>query len=374
MRYRTVIKITDGVQPSQLQQAAPADYWDTVDLKALAAGGLVNEDVMQKIWDISRIPLPFTDRIGSDTAKNSYTEWTEDTLAAPDTTNAVVSGADASGNDASGGSRVGNHCQNSVKVLAVTERSRNTDQIGRADELAYQLMMRQQELRRDVEAIAVSNQASVEDDNDTTPGKAGGFSAWLDSNTDSGTSGSDGGFNTTTKVVDAPTVGESRVLSMATLDNVIESAYINNGDISVLMSTAPLIRRLNTFLFGSDGQNRVARPTANVTGEGKGVAQVAQGYVSVMITHFGTSLELVPNRLQQTYNSGDTAPVPVVDVLLIDPMRVALAFLKGYSSKPLAKLGLSDRQELSVDWTVKCYVEKAHGVVRDILPAGTVTT
>jgi len=30
------------------------------DLKAVAAGGLIREDVMNKIWDISKIPLPFT--------------------------------------------------------------------------------------------------------------------------------------------------------------------------------------------------------------------------------------------------------------------------------------------------------------------------
>lgn len=354
--------------------AAPADYWDTADLKALDAGGLVNEDVMQKIWDISRIPLPFTDMIGSDTCKNSYTEWTEDSLADPDTTNAVVSGADASGNDAAGGSRVGNHCQNSEKVLEITERARSTDNIGRSDEMAYQLMMRQQELRRDVEAIALTNQASVEDDNDTTAGKTGGFSAWLDSNTDSGSGGSDGGFNTSTKVVDAPTPGDSRVLSFATLDDVIESAYLNNGDISVLMTVPQLVRRINTFLFSSDGQNRIARPTANVTGTGGGAMQTAQGYINVMVTHFGTTLTIVPNRLQQLYNSGDSTPVEVADLFLIDPARVALAYLKGYSSKPIAKLGLADRQQLSVDWTVKCYVEKAHGVVRDLNPTGTVTT
>jgi hypothetical protein len=350
--------------------AAPADYWDTVDLKALAAGGLVNEDVMQKIWDISRIPLPFSDRVGTDSAKNSFTEWTEDALKAPDTDNAVVSGSDSSGNDAAGGKRVGNHCQNSVKNLQVTERAQSTDNIGRADELAYQIMMRQQELRRDVEAIAITHQASVADNNDNVAGRAGGFSAWLESNTDNGAGGSDGGFNTTTRVVDAPTPGDRRALTLLMVDNLVESAYLNNGDPSVLMSVPQVIRRLNDFLFTSD---RIAKPTANVSGSGSGVNQTAQGYISVFVTHFGTSLTLVPNRLQQVYDSGDTVPVDAADVFLIDPGRVALAYLKGYQTKPLGKLGLSERSQISVDWTVKCYVEKAHGVIRDINPTAAVT-
>ena len=47
---------------------------DSADLKAVAYKGLIREDVMQKIWDISKIPLPLQDRIGNDAAKNSYKE------------------------------------------------------------------------------------------------------------------------------------------------------------------------------------------------------------------------------------------------------------------------------------------------------------
>ncbi len=148
---------------------------DSADLKGVLRGGLIREDVMDKIWDISKIPLPFTDMIGSSgKVKNEYKEWTTDELAAPDTTNAVVDGSDASGNDTKTGARVGNHCQISDKVVRVSYRADASDTIGRAKELAYQLMRRQQELRRDVEAIALLNQASVADDGDTVAGKVGG--------------------------------------------------------------------------------------------------------------------------------------------------------------------------------------------------------
>ena len=80
---------------------AASDYWDSQDLKAVAAGGLVSEDVMARIFDISDFPLPFTDLVGSDSHDNAYCEWTQDSLAAPDVTNAVVSGADAGTGDTS---------------------------------------------------------------------------------------------------------------------------------------------------------------------------------------------------------------------------------------------------------------------------------
>jgi hypothetical protein len=64
---------------------------------------------MNRIFDISRIPLPFTDMVGTDSHTNEYAEWTLDVLATPDVTNAVVDGSDASGNNTAIGNRVGNH-------------------------------------------------------------------------------------------------------------------------------------------------------------------------------------------------------------------------------------------------------------------------
>ena len=68
---------------------------DSFDLKSIAKGGVINEDVMQKIFDISKIPLPFTDLVGSSTHKNERFDWVVDELRAPDVTNARVDGSDA---------------------------------------------------------------------------------------------------------------------------------------------------------------------------------------------------------------------------------------------------------------------------------------
>ena len=126
---------------------------DSADLKGVLVNGLINEDVMNKIWDISKIPLPFTDMIGSGSAGNEYKEWTQDTLAAPDPTNAVVDGSDATGDDTQTGARVGNHHQISDKVVRVSYRADASDTIGRSRELSYQITRRQQELRRDSQCL-----------------------------------------------------------------------------------------------------------------------------------------------------------------------------------------------------------------------------
>ncbi len=350
--------------------ANPADEWSSADLKAQTFGGLINEDVMAKIWDISRIPLPFSDLVMTDTHTNSFAEWTLDSLAAVDLTNAIVDGADATGNQAKGGTRVGNHAQISDKVVSVTKRAQNSDTIGRANELSYQLMNRQQELLRDVEAISLAPQASVADNGDGTAGKVGSFGAWLITNDSNGTGGSATGFNTSTGLVAIPVASQTYALTYTLISDAVEAAYSAGGNITALMTTAPLVRRLNAFLFTSSAP--IATPTANVEGVLPGVDGAAQGYINVLITDFGTSLKILPNRLQQVYDSTDGTPVDVVDVFLIDPSKVAISKMNGVQVDPLAKLGLADKRQMHTDWTIKVYSEAAHAVIRGVGPTTTV--
>ena len=333
---------------------------DSADLKAAAYRGLINDDVMQKIWDISKVPLPFTDRVGTDTCKNAYKEWTQDSLAAPNLSNAVIDGADTTAtNNTAVGARVGNHCQISVKVVQVSTRAQNSDVIGRSDELAYQVMRRQQELRRDVEAIALSHQASIADDGNAVAGKAGGFGAWLTTSTNRGATGANGGFSA--GIVAAPAVGAKRALSETTVRNIAQSIYEQGGDPTVMMSGPSVIRRFSEYLFTSSA--RVATLTSD---QGKSSEKAtAIGAVNVFVSDFGT-LELVDNRLQQLYAADDGN---CYNVYIFTPAYVSLGYLHGYRVEPLAKTGLADKRQMAVDWTLIVGTEKAHGLIADIDPA-----
>lgn len=350
--------------------AAPADYLDAKDLKDALSGGLIREDVLDEIYDISDIPTELLDRIGTDSHNNPYAEWTEDVLAAPDIANKRVSGSDNPGsNNAAVGTRKGNHAQISTKKVEITERMANTSAIGRSDEMGYQTARRAQELRRDQEAIILGRQASVADDNNTTPGQSAGLAAWLVTNDSHGTGGSASGFNTTTKVVATPTPGQARDLTWEMIATQIENCYILGAQPTLLMSVPQVTKRLARYLFTT---SFAATPTANVSGS-TAVSQVSQGYIDVIRTDFGFTMNIVPNRLQQTYSSGDDPVEPVADVFGIDPRYIKLSLLYGVKVEPLAKLGLSVRKLLSTDWMLKVLVEKAHFVVRDITPTATVT-
>lgn len=361
------------------EEAAPllaltSTYWSSADLKALAAGGLINEDVMQRIIDISHIPRPFMDRVGvGPPADNAYTEWTQDALGSIDLTNKLVDGADATGNQAAGGSRVGNHCQQSDKVVQVTYRANASDVIGRSNELAYQLMMRSDELMNDLEGIATHVQASVADDGNTTAGMSASFASWVITNDDFGAGGAATGFNTSTKVVAAPTPSTARrALSIATLKSMMESAYLQNGNVSVMMTRPELVRRFANYIFANPTTFAVATPTANIAGDSNGkIGQVMQGFILAIVTEFGDVVEIVPNRHMQTHNDGSAAAC--VDVLGIDTAQVEYTYLIAPRADPLAKLGTAERRQLLVDWSLRVLQEKAHYVIRDINHTTAVT-
>lgn len=350
--------------------AAPADYLDANDLKNVLAGGMVKEEVQQKIFDCSEIPTPFLDMVREGACSNSYTEWTEDELENPDIANAAVSGADADAlaTDAGNLARRGNHTQICVKTVKVTERAGNVATHSIGDTMAYKTMRKMQALRRDVEAIAVGRQASVQDDNNVTAGKSAGLGAWIVTNDSHGAGGSATGFNTGTKLVAAPVVGARRALTWVLLSDQIEAVYVKGGNPTVVMSNAGLCKRLARFLFTTA---YAATPTANVNGSGEGVTQTSQGYIDTFRTDFGFTMKIVPNRLQQTYN--DSGAAAAVDVYGLDLDYLEVGYLHTYKVDPLAKLGLSNRRLLSVDWTLRVNLERGLFDVRDINPTADVT-
>ncbi len=335
---------------------------DSADLKGVLVGGLIREDVMNKIWDISRIPLPFTDMIGTGSAKNEYKEWTTDELAAPDVTNAVIDGSDATGNNTAVGARVGNHHQISDKVVRVSYRADASDTIGRAKELSYQLMRRQQELRRDVEAISLENQASVADTG-TVAGKVGGFPSWIVTNYTPRTGAAVGGFDNGgggTTVTTAFTEADAEAaLTESEVRDMVELVYNEGGNVTKMMTIPGLVRKFSEYLFTSS-----ARVATLMSDQGKSRDKAAAlGSVNVFVTDFGT-LDMVPNRLQQKQQTQATDDSCIV--FYIDPEYVSLCYLKGYRTDTLAKTGLAENRQMSVDWTLIVNTEKAHAMSTDI--------
>jgi len=321
---------------------------DGYDLKGIETGGFINEDVMQRIWDVSKIPLPFTDMVGSNRHKNSYFEWVKDKLREPNVANAEVDGADASNFVAETGERVGNHSQISVECIATSHRADASDTIGYAKQLAYELTKGQQNVRRDVEAIALYNQAS-DPGTSTAPGKTGGLPSWIETTVMNGTAG---GYSHSTGKTVAATPSSGEALSFQDVKDAVMGVYKQGAESTTLMSSPEVISALSTYLFGNDA--RIANLHAD---QGQSSAKAtALGSVNVVVTDFGT-LRLVSNRLQPKDANGTDF------VFILDPEYLSLSYLEGYRTDTLAKTGLSEKREISVDWGLRVHCEEAQAMI-----------
>lgn len=323
---------------------------DAADLAAVDYQGLINEEVMQTIYDIDPVDLPYQDMADEMTSSNQYKSWTQDNLETPQLANAVVDGADVDLDDTQTGLRRGNHHQESVMGVKVSHRARNVDTIGRSDELVYQLMQRQKEFKKRMEATLLSNQASVEDNGDAIPGQTAGCGAMFET-AENIINGTAGGF--ANGIYSAPTPGAAAALTETMIRDGGEIAYNAGGSPTKLMSVPKVIRKLSEFMF--DASARIATIMAD-QGSGQGAVKDGQyghqgltavGSVTTIVTDFQT-LEFCPNRSQLVY---DNAGTDCANVYGFDPEYWGVSYLQGIQTDPLGKNGLSDRRMMSADYT-----------------------
>lgn len=332
-----------------------ANNLDHANLNAAESGGVVNESVMQKIWEIDKFPLVLTDMCSSGTHGNQYNEYTTDELGDTDTDNAAVDGEDITGNDAQVGERVGNYTQTSTKIVQVSTRANAADSVGRQGSLSYQVSQNQKRLRRDVEAIMCSSQASLEGDALTIPGRTAGLGAWLETNVVGGLGFIAGGFDSSTNLIDAPTHGTPEAISEAKIKDIVQAIYQEGGEAMYLMARPEVIRLISEYYF-TDTAKAASMVNDNASGTSK---LTAYSSTNVIVTDFGV-LNLVANRLQPVTAAGAST------AYILDPKHLEQSFMRGYRTEPLGKTGLSEKRLMSADFQLNVLNEKSQGAVFDV--------
>lgn len=327
---------------------------DHADLDAMKYGGAVLPSVMDKIWDISGIPLPFTDVCSKGTHDNRRAEFVVAELAPPSTSNAVIDGADVDTDDSKTGERQGNYTQIAVKEVKVSDQANAANSIGNIGKLSYQIAERQKELRRDVEAQMLTHQASVAGDGATTAGISAGIGAQLKTNVSVGATGAVGGFNSTTGLFVAPTPGTKRALSEKTVRDILQQVYEAGGNTQLLMARPTVIRLMSEYLFSSTA--RVATLTSTTSSPDRR-PMTAVGAVNVFVTDFGQTVEMRDNRLQQPDASNTSS------MYFLDPNYLKQSLMKGYTTDPLAKTGLAEKRLMSVHYSMMVLNEKSQGAI-----------
>ena len=182
------------------------------------------EDLSNFIYMISPTDTPFMANIARTTATATLHEWQTDSLASA-AANAVIEGNDATTDVATASTRLTNYTQISDKVPRVTGTQEVVNKAGRKSELAYQIMKRSKELKRDIETTLLANTAKVAG-NDSTARVSAGYATWTATNTSRDSGGSDPAGTG----ADTATDGTPRALTESLVKTVLESCWTNGGD------------------------------------------------------------------------------------------------------------------------------------------------
>lgn len=327
--------------------------FDRYDLAT--SGENVREQLTDVIYNISPTETPFVSNIGRGDSNNTLKEWLIDELAAPDTNNAAIDGADFGSDASDPAERLGNYHQISIKYLNISRRANIVNKAGRKSEMAYQIAKKGKELRRDVEAIAVRNQAALAG-NSTTASRTGTLGAWIKTNTLRGTGGADPALSNTTfgqpttAATDAGTANR-RAFSEQFLHDAVRMTYMAGGQPNMVMMGPTMKQKFSGFMYG--GSARVATQYQDQGKTPRGGVRVV-GAVDVYVSDFAT-LDIVPNRFQRER-----------DVWVLDTEYWSISYLDGYKTETIAKIGDAERRHILVDWSLESKNEAASAAIADI--------
>ena len=299
----------------------------------------IREDLANTISNISPEETPFMSNVGSENVSNTFFEWQTDSLASTSTT-PVINGDDVSSFDAtSATTRLGNYTHIRRRTYVIADNLAAVDEAGRADEVAYQVAKRGKEIKRDIEATLLDNNARVAGNSSTAPETAG-LGAWIATNDSVGTSGA----APTGDGTDARTDGTQRAFTEAMLKDVMQQTWTSGGNPSVLMVGA--FNKQAVSAFAGIAAQRYQAPSDSPT--------TIIGAADVYMSDFGT-LQVVPNRFQRAR-----------DAWVLDPEYASVCYLRPIQQVELAKTGDAEKGMLIGEFGLKVMNEAAHGIVADL--------
>lgn len=337
-------------------------------LSSVAYKGLINEDVMQEIFNIDPVDLPYMDMAGTATSENPYKEWVKESLAAIGLPTPIVDGATAPAVTAFNESRIGNHHEINARQVSVSDRAREVGTIGYSDRLIHELMIKQKELKRGMETGLLSNKPSIAA-TEAGAGQTAGCGAMFTTAANI-INGTTGGFSA--GIFSAPTPGAARAMTETDVRTAMAAAYNAGGNPTIMMSVPGMIQKFSEYLFTASARIATLMSTNTVSKSGEYGKQgiTAVGAVNSFITDFG-SLTLVPNRTQMAYTDGGVTTT--CNVYLFDPRYWEVSYLQGVQTSELARTGLSDSRMISVDYANIALQEKSSAVLMGMNYALAVT-
>ena len=304
------------------------------------------------ISNITPEETPFFSMLSDDSqmVTGTHPEWSLDTIRAPVITNYQLEGDQYAYNAITATSRVGNYTQISRESYVVSRTQEVVSKAGPKSELGKERARAGIALRHDIECTMLSNNASLAG----ATRHSAGMRAWLATNDSLGATGTSGGFNSGTSVVDASGLGTQRTFTKTLMDDTIQATYQSGGNPTIMMCSPYIKRVFSTFMsdanVASQRMNTKATEQATIVG-------AADAYLS----DFGL-LSVVPNR-----QMARTAAAIARNVFFIDTSKVSKGFLTPImEDKNTVSNADATTAVLIAEWVLIVQNEAAHGVVADV--------
>ena len=304
------------------------------------------EDLKDSIWDVSPEEVPFTSGCSRMSANATTVEWQTDVLAAA-ADNFVAEGEEAAFSAATDTVRKSNQTQ----ILAKTAKTSGTvdavDKAGLAKQMAYQIVRRAKEIKRDFERACVGVNVIA------APGttrKLASYTTWVKTGADGNAVMAGNGTLGAQGVALVP--GNTPAAFTETLlENTIDACFIAGGNPDVIMMGAYNKRVLNTFA----GSAAVDTSGAYAIREAKDMKII--NAVSIYESDYGI-MKVVPNRFSSTK-----------EVLVYEKEFWGIAELRGMQTNQLAKTGDSDAKQVIYEATLVAKNPNSSGGVYDCTDA-----
>lgn len=321
----------------------------TTQFHAVGATPIIGqrEDLVDVISNVDYDETPFVSRIGRGEATALLHQWQKDAYDDA-TTTTQLEGLGFTEETPNLTSLLTNVTVIQKRNATVTGTVEAISKAGRASEMAYQVVKKGVELRRDMEATVLGQAAGgvVKTTGATNAARTlGTLGTYLDT-TDTvqlGAGGGLGGGNGTTVNTDSPATqmvafgaGESN------LKAVLKGLYNKGG------------MRAGTFVMCNATMKQIisgftGRSQARQVVDDKTILAVADLYMS----DFG-DVQIIPNRLCRER-----------DVWVADPNYLQISYLRPIHTDDMAHIGDYDRKEVRVEYTLQVSNPDALGAVLD---------
>jgi hypothetical protein len=294
------------------------------------------EDLIDKIYKTSPTDTPLLSTLERVKASAVYHEWQTQALEAADTDNAVLEGADAVTNVATPTVRLGNYTQISDKVPRVAGTQIAIDHAGRGNEMDYQVALKTQELKIDMEAILFGTNQARNAGAAGTARRTASILSWIKTNTDK--AGSDPATADGTAI---RSDGTQRAFKESQLKTVLQSCWTNGGKPSTIALGGFNKQQFSTF---------TGRATPTEDAKSKKIVASVDFYDS----DFGKQKVMACRNMRAR------------DCLVLQMDMWAMATLRNMKMTDMAVTGDSKRVQILSEYSLEARNEKSSGLVADL--------